>query len=143
MIYFVSGHIDVSNDEFLLHYKKELDSALEDTNCSFVIGDAGGVDTFAQQYLDGRIDKTKVTVYHMGPKPRNNPVGYKTIGGFSDHFSKDAAMTEISDVDILWIRPEEETKKLYGVKYRAGRVSGTEKNKIRRSIKESVDKKVY
>ena len=44
-------------------------------------------------------------------------------------------MTEDSDRDIAWIRSEEETKKLYGKKYRPGRVSGTQKNIDRRNLK--------
>jgi hypothetical protein len=41
-------------------------------------------------------------------------------------------MTQESDCDILWVRPDNETKALYGKKYRPGRVSGTQKNKHRR-----------
>jgi hypothetical protein len=36
-------------------------------------------------------------------------------------------------LDILWVRDEESTRKLYGAKYRPGRVSGTQKNADRRS----------
>lgn len=49
------------------------------------------------------------------------------------HSQRDAAMTASSDYDILWVRSDEETKKLYGAKYRPGRVSGTQKNKDRRA----------
>lgn len=48
------------------------------------------------------------------------------------HTERDAEMTKASDYDVLWVRPEEETKVLYGKKYRAGRVSGTQKNLERR-----------
>lgn len=132
MRYFISGHIDVDYNEFLVHYKKEIDAALDDPDCSFVIGDAPGVDTHAQHYLHDKIEKSKVTVYHRGTHTRNNYYKYATSGFYLDHFDKDRAMTENSDVDILWIRPKEETMKLYSDKYRENRVSGTEKNLIRR-----------
>jgi hypothetical protein len=40
-------------------------------------------------------------------------------------------MTRASNYDILWTRSEEETRKLYGDKYRS-RVSATELNRLRR-----------
>lgn len=48
------------------------------------------------------------------------------------HTERDAAMTAASDYDILWVRSDEETKTLYGAKYRAGRISGTQNNQNRR-----------
>lgn len=138
MRYFISGHIDVNYDDFLLHYKTNIDFALKEENCSFVIGDAPGVDTHAQHYLHDKIDKSKVTIYHRGSFTRNNTYKYPTSGNYFDHFDKDRAMTENSDADILWIRSKEETKKLYGSKYREDRISGTEKNLIRR---EQINKK--
>lgn len=44
---------------------------------------------------------------------------------------RDRVMTECSDYDILWVRSEEESKELYGAKYRA-RISATEMNRLRR-----------
>ena len=129
MIYFISGPIDISYDDFLKYYKANIDSALEDKESTFVIGDAGGVDTFAQHYLRNKIDHSKVCVYHKGRYFRNNKYGYPTKGGFADHDDKDSAMTIESDADILWIRSKEETKRLYGSKYRENRISGTEKKK--------------
>ena len=41
-----------------------------------------------------------------------------------------------SNDDILWVRPAEETKAMYGAMYRPGRVSGTEKNRLRRIEKD-------
>ncbi len=46
-------------------------------------------------------------------------------------------MTINSTHDIAWIRPEEETRRLVeaeGKKYSPGRISGTEKNLLRRSL---------
>jgi hypothetical protein len=52
-----------------------------------------------------------VTIYHKGKFIRNNKYNYKTIGGYTDFTEKDLAMTNNSDIDILWIRPKEDTKK--------------------------------
>ena len=60
-IYFVSGHLDVTPEEFNEFYKSQIDRALEDTGSSFVVGDARGADYLAMQYLQGRTQS--VTVY--------------------------------------------------------------------------------
>ena len=78
-IYFISGHLDLTEDEFNLYYKPIIDEALKN-ECEFIIGDARGADTMAQQYLFNKTDK--VIVYHMFENPRNNMGNFKTIGGF-------------------------------------------------------------
>ncbi|QKF93667.1 hypothetical protein QKU48_gp0209 [Fadolivirus algeromassiliense] len=136
-IYFISGHLDLTEDEFNVHYKYKIDAALND-NSKFVIGDARGADSLAQKYLSQKAynyDKTiydRVTVYHMFDKPRNNYGKFKTIGGFIDDESRDAQMTNDSNKDILWIRSSEEQKKKLGSKYNPFHISGTTKNMMRR-----------
>ncbi|KAK4900754.1 hypothetical protein LTR49_027388 [Elasticomyces elasticus] len=49
----------------------------------------------------------------------------------SKHIVRDTHMTLRSDYDILYVRSDEESRKLYGDKYRA-RVSATEMNRLRR-----------
>ena len=44
MIYFISGHLSLTQDEFDTHYKALIDEALSH-NSSFVVGDAKGADT--------------------------------------------------------------------------------------------------
>lgn len=119
MIYFISGHRKVTEDEFNAHYIPKLNEALRDPNHSFVVGDYYGVDAMAQQYLIG---KTKyVTVYHMFEKPRNNNGNWPTKGGFMSDIERDSAMTISSDIDIAWVRE-------WGAK------TGTEQNIVRRKI---------
>ncbi|KAK4902956.1 hypothetical protein LTR49_026974 [Elasticomyces elasticus] len=48
-----------------------------------------------------------------------------------NHIVRDTRMTLRSDYDILYVRSDEESRKLYGDKYRA-RVSATEMNRLRR-----------
>lgn len=127
---FISGHLNLSQKEFDDHYKGHIDHVIENGG-HFVVGDANGTDLMAQQYL-GAMGYKNVTVYHMFDKPRNNENKYPTIGNYTSDDQRDAAMTECSDQDIAWVRTPEETKKLLGKKYRAGRISGTEKNILRR-----------
>lgn len=130
--YFISGHLDLSEEDFRLHYVPKIDNAIEE-GANFIIGDAFGADLMAQLYLkENNIATDKVTICHMYKKPKNkNPSNYPTIGGFKNHDEKDSYMTEHSDEDIAYVRSIEEQKRLYGDKYRY-RISGTEKNIIRR-----------
>jgi len=115
--YFVSGHLDLTQEEFELHYKRELDKALKE-GASFVIGDARGTDSMSQLYLLGMTEK--VTVYHMFKKPRNN-AGFNMKGDFTSDKERDRAMTSASTHDIAWVRPGREN-------------SGTAKNLARRLL---------
>ncbi len=114
-VYFISGHLDLTDDEFNCQYKKLIDAALIEKS-SFVVGDARGADTLAQKYL---LNKTNlVIVYHMFESPRNN-LGFITKGGFQSDSSRDKQMTMDSDIDICWIRKGREK-------------SGTAMNQLRR-----------
>ena len=118
---FISGHGDVTYDEFKEHYIPQIESVSEDGVEEFVVGDFKGADLMAQEYLHylSEMIPTKVTIYHMFEKPRHNPHNFPTVGGFADDESRDAAMTAASTVDIGWIRPGKKN-------------SGTEKNLKRR-----------
>ena len=100
--YFISGHRNITPQEFNEHYIPAIEKAIEEGG-KFVIGDYYGVDMLAQQYLLEKEIKD-VVVYHMFVEPRNN-AGFPTKGGFPDDESRDAAMTKISDEDIAWVRP--------------------------------------
>jgi len=116
--HFISGHGDVSANEFWEHYVPDIDRAIKNGD-SFVIGDFQGADLKAQVYLHFR-GITNVTVYHMFVSPRYNAGGFPVVGGFTTDEERDAAMTNASDVDIAWIRKGKEK-------------SGTQKNIDRRT----------
>ncbi|MEM7726741.1 MAG: hypothetical protein AAF208_10265 [Cyanobacteria bacterium P01_A01_bin.45] len=117
IVNFISGHLDLNKEEFHRYYRFLIDEALKN-NQSFVVGDARGADTLAQEYLLG---KTKaVVVYHMFTSPRNNP-GFPTCSGFKSDTERDTQMTYDSHQDIAWIRPGKER-------------SGTQQNLDRRLI---------
>ena len=114
--YFISGHLDVTLEEFSKHYHTPITEARNAGHC-FVIGDAKGVDAMAQVFLKGY---DKVTVFHMFEKPRHNE-NFPVIGGFKNDEDRDSAMTWASDLDIAWVRPGREK-------------SGTAKNIARRLL---------
>lgn len=131
-VYFVSGHINLTPQEFKQHYVPRLDNALKTQGCSFVVGDAHGTDLMTQEFLNSTPLDTKVTVYHMFQKPRCHVGDFKTQGGFSTDENRDEAMTMASDVDIAWVRPVYQQRALYGTRYKK-RKSGTQKNIERRT----------
>lgn len=102
MIYFISGHLDLNLAEFEEHYEDLLWEAHEG-GASFVVGDAKGADSMAQQFL-AAAGCRKVIVFHMFEAPRNNVGHFPTKGGYSSDKERDAAMTAASDSDIAWVR---------------------------------------
>jgi hypothetical protein len=104
---FISGHLDLTVEEFLDHYHKQIIDAVRKGH-SFVVGDASGCDTMAQHLLS--VYAIDFTCYHMFESPRNfinfekTKYGSKLIGGFTSDKERDAAMTLNSDYDIAWVR---------------------------------------
>jgi hypothetical protein len=101
---FVSGHRDLTPVEFYQQYQPQLDKAIA-AGHRFVVGDAPGADTLAQMYLVGRVAPERVTVYHAGHRSRHHSGGFAVRGGYVSQSAKDAAMTAVSDHDIVWVRP--------------------------------------
>ena len=102
MIFFISGHRNITESQFNIYYKPSLDHAILVTGRKFVVGDYYGVDIMAQEYLKGKVSDSDVTVYHMSEKPRNYVEGFCTKGGYAFDEERDAAMTNESDIDIAW-----------------------------------------
>lgn len=120
--YFVSGHLDLTDVEFTYFYVPKLTAAIVDPYAKFVVGDAAGTDSIAQQWLYSRT--RRVTVYHMFDTPRYNH-GFPSKGGFTSDQERDEALTRDSDQDIAWVRPGREK-------------SGTARNLARRRSKQTV-----
>jgi hypothetical protein len=105
MTAFISGHLDLTIEEFGEHYVPKLWNVIAD-HVPVVVGDAPGADAMAQQYLLGAGHKN-VVVYHMFTSPRNN-AGFPTVGGYASDRERDEAMTKASTIDIAWVRPGRE-----------------------------------
>lgn len=118
MTVFISGHGDITLEEFKAHYAPILDSYVQ-AGCDFIVGDFKGTDTIAQGYL--AFEGCKVTVYHMLEKARFNFINFPTVGGFKNDIERDEAMTKASHCDLAWVRPGREA-------------SGTAKNLQRRKL---------
>ena len=117
MIVFISGHLDLTEEEFQKHYVTLIQKHIDD-NDMFLVGDAKGCDLMAQNYISQNAD-CQIYVYHMHGKPRNNSNNFPVEGGFKSDNERDSSMTDDSDVDIAWVRPGKEE-------------SGTAKNLARR-----------
>ena len=115
---YISGHLYLSEEEFDSYYKLKIRDSIERGH-DFVVGDASGADTMAQEYLVNIPDR--VTVYHMFSSPRHNVGKFRTRGGFINDEERDWNVTKDSDYDILWIRPGRE-------------MSGTAQNFMRRKM---------
>lgn len=113
MIYFISGHRDLSYDDFELYYEPKIDNIIaNDKDAEFVIGDCNGVDKYAMEYIFKNY-AVPLTIYHMFDTPRNKPEnlgsdsdyeGVHFIGGFKSDEERDSAMTEYSDFDIAFVK---------------------------------------
>lgn len=84
----VSGNGNLSWEKFHEFYVLPLKD-FNFAECEFIIGDFSGADTLMMEYLK---DKTeKVTVIHIGEKPRYRISTFKT---FSGNFKSDAERDE-------------------------------------------------
>jgi len=102
---FISGHLDLTDKEFHEHYVPEI-VRMHTEGHRFVVGDARGADTKAQDLLKS-LDAKHVFVYHMFTAPRYN-AGFLTVGGFVNDKQRDEKMTFDSQYDLAWVRPGRE-----------------------------------
>jgi hypothetical protein len=114
---YVSGHLDLTEEEFVAHYLPQIEAACA-RGCRFVVGDARGADLLFQRHAQAM--RLEVTVFHMFERPRHNAGEFATVGGFGSDTARDEAMTAASTLDIAWVRPGRER-------------SGTAKNLLRRA----------
>lgn len=125
MTYFISGHRDLTWEEFAKWYAPAISRTLStDNTAQFVVGDCEGADRMAQDYLPAcGVSFRNITVYHMFKAPRYTALrSVPTQGGFTSDIERDKAMTEHSDYDIAFIRKGKES-------------SGTAQNILRRWTK--------
>lgn len=101
---FISGHLNLTQDQFTQLYKPAIDTAIE-LGHHFIVGDADGVDWMAQVYLHNH-DILTVTLVWCGsfPTPRNGPYRdeWTLVSTGKTQTDKDRYMTEHSDYDIAF-----------------------------------------
>ncbi len=102
----VSGHLDLTEEEFNDHYIPLLQFWAV-CGASFLVGDARGADTMVQRWLHKNVMVSAlVTVYHTFPAPREWQGGH--LYGYQSDKERDIAMTRASHVDLAWVRPGRE-----------------------------------
>lgn len=91
---FIFGNGNIKFSDFEEYYLKPINEALSNQNVEFIVCDFRGTDTLVMEYL--KSFTPKVTVLHIGEKPRYFPDKFKTkvsqwkiIGGFTDDQSRD------------------------------------------------------
>lgn len=123
MIYFISGHRDLTWEEFAKWYTPLINTIYHtDKDAKFVVADCEGCDSMAQDYLVA-IGATRVVTYHI--RNRTKYVANKSWTQTSEYTSdieRDTVMTKVSDCDIAFIREGRED-------------SGTAQNILRRWTK--------
>ena len=106
--YFISGHGDLTFEEFIENYKPLIDAALIE-NHLFVLCDFRGCDVLAMEYLKNKT--SNVIILHCFDKPRYYPEAYNLhssdwtlTGGFRCDIARDMTATSLTDYDIAWVR---------------------------------------
>lgn len=116
MTYFISGHRDLTPEEFKNHYLWWIGTVLtNDPFPSFVVGDCEGCDTMFVEYLLSRPGEMPDIDLYCVESPKMKPFG-DDLNHFEnirihikkDYNSCDRTMTKLSDFDIAWIRPGKE-----------------------------------
>ncbi|KAB8229841.1 hypothetical protein ETB97_002726 [Aspergillus alliaceus] len=142
-IAFISGPLDTGPNDSYFHtyYVPQINTAI-DRGHHFVIGPVTGVDRVALEYLLAYpVPPSHITIfvtptedYLLGDEFRSFKVNVQVVGGGPNVTTqeRDAAMTRASSYDILRWRTRREARKFYGVMYREGYVTNTERNWRRR-----------
>ena len=110
MRYFVSGHRDLTKEEFEEHYVPLIQKVIkEDSWVEFVVGDWEGCDTLFIDYIFYRFPETFINLYCV-KSPRIYSEFHENINVCrrNTYDECDASMTRNSDFDIAWIRPGRE-----------------------------------
>lgn len=132
MTYFISGHRDITPEEFEKFYVPAIVDVIDTCNdnyddCEFVVGDCRGCDemaaNFIANYIKENTDDTEcppciLYIYHVDMVDELNadlcedddpytiddcPIVHY-VGGFETDRDRDSAMTNVSSEDIAFIR---------------------------------------
>lgn len=116
MTYFVSGHRDLTSEEFARHYKFWIKTVLDNNPfAAFVVGDWEGCDTMFVEYLLSLPREMPDVDLYCVESPKMKPFG-EDVTNFENiriHIKRsydvcDRTMTKLSDFDIAWVRPGRE-----------------------------------
>ena len=124
MIYFVSGHRNLTEKEFFDHYVPKIEKIMrEDKFVSFVVGDWEGCDSMFLNFIKHTyFIQPRIHIYYANT-PRVDLEGLDNISLYnkSTYDECDASMTKDSNFDIAWIRPgREDSHTALNIKRRFG-----------------------
>ena len=110
MRYFVSGHRDLTQEEFDRHYVYLLDRVLaDDPYAEFVVGDWEGCDSIFVKYMEEYYTDALIHIFYVYesriPEGEFNEYRFHECNNYDDC---DETMTRHSNFDIVWIRPGRE-----------------------------------
>ena len=114
MRYFVSGHRDLTRQEFEEHYVPLIQKVIIDDNCAqFIVGDWEGCDLLFIQYMIRHRYINYIHLYYVHSVRLYEYFSphelYSIIDVPKNTYDEcDEAMTRDSDFDIAWIRPGKE-----------------------------------
>ena len=124
MIYFISGHRNLTEKEFIDNYALKIENIMrEDNSASFVVGDWEGCDTMFLNFIKHTYYfQPRICIYYVN-KPRVDLEGLQNVDLFNKktYDECDASMTQDSDFDVAWIRPgREDSHTALNIKRRYG-----------------------
>ena len=110
MRYFVSGHRDLTAEEFDRHYVYQLGCVLaEDPYAEFVVGDWEGCDTMFVKYMEEYYTDVRIHIFYVGsPRIKEGEFNEYCFHECTSYDDCDATMTRHSNFDITWVRPGRE-----------------------------------
>lgn len=114
MIYFISGHRDLTPTEFELYYVLAIRNAINsDNHARFILGACEGADKMALEFLEEiEFDPDRVTIFYDNEtylqRPRSEFIDSVRDAVLPNHEFVDNKATSCSDVDIAFIRPGKE-----------------------------------
>ena len=124
MIYFISGHRDLTTEEFVEHYVPLIHKVIkEDSQAAFVVGDWEGCDSMFLNFIKHTyFIQPRIHIYYVNiPRVDLEKLDNISLYNKSTYDECDASMTKDSDFDIAWIRPgREESHTALNIKRRFG-----------------------
>lgn len=110
MIYFISGHRDLTPSEFELYYIPAINNAIKyDQHARFVLGNFKGCDIMTLEYLEEiDFDPSRIRIYCVYDIYVSEYVERIRKKTLDTHDLADSEMTKDSDTDIVFVRPGKE-----------------------------------
>ena len=120
----ISGHVDLSKEDFDKFYLPKLKELIKNDVICFVLGGALGADKLAQEFLSSRNDNMNLIVMVYDKQDQNNVCypNIKHVNGFASYTVRDEVMTSESTLDVCFVRRK------------GGIGSGTFQNVVRRKL---------